>query len=187
MAEHGPAAKLITPCGGKLVDLVVPAGGRGVLLQKAKCLPSIQISFRSVCDLELLATGAFSPLDRFMGEKDYRSVLKDMRMADGTLMPIPITLPVEGPEDLKTGSEVVLRSPSNEMLAVMRIEEVYPWDLDAECTAVLGTTDSRHPLVSEMHTWGRYYLSGPLTVLNLPRHSDFAGPGSRCAAAGSAR
>jgi len=175
MAEHGPAAKLITPCGGKLVDLVVPAGGRGVLLQKAKCLPSIQISFRSVCDLELLATGAFSPLDRFMGEKDYRSVLKDMRMADGTLMPLPITLPVESSAGQSVGSEVVLRSPTNEILAVMHIEEVYPWDLDAECTAVLGTTDSRHPLVSEMHTWGRYYLSGPLTVLNLPRHSDFAG------------
>jgi sulfate adenylyltransferase len=173
MAEKGPAAKLVTPYGGRLVNLIAPAGERDVLLQKAKCLPSFQISFRSVCDLELLATGAFSPLDRFMGEKDYRSVLKDMRMADGTLMPIPVTLPVDSPDGLTIGSEVVLRSPTNEMLAIMLVEEVFPWDLDAESTAVLGTTDSRHPLVSEMHTWGRHYCSGPLTVLNLPRHNDF--------------
>ena len=173
MAEKEPAAKLVTPYGGRLVDLVVPAAGRDILLQKAKCLPSIQISFRSMCDLELLATGAFSPLDRFMGEKDYRSVLKDMRMTDGTLMPVPVTLPVDCPEGLKVGSEIVLRSPTNEMLAIMRLDEIFSWNLDEECTEVLGSTDSRHPLVSEMHTWGRHYVSGPVTVMNLPRHNDF--------------
>ena len=173
MAENGPAAKLVTPYGGRLVDLVIPAVGHDILLQKAKCLPSIQISFRSVCDLELLATGAFSPLDRFMGEKDYRSVLKDMRLADGTLMPIPITLPAYAVDGLAIGKELVLRSPTNEMLAIMRLEEIFAWNLDEESMAVLGTTDSRHPLVSEMHSWGRHYLSGPLTVLNLPRHNDF--------------
>ncbi len=173
MAENGPAAKLVAPYGGRLVDLVIPAVGHDILLQKAKCLPSIQISFRSVCDLELLATGAFSPLDRFMGEKDYRSVLKDMRLADGTLMPIPITLPAYDVDGLAIGKELVLRSPTNEMLAIMRLDEIFAWNLDEESMAVLGTTDSRHPLVSEMHSWGRHYLSGPLTVLNLPRHNDF--------------
>jgi sulfate adenylyltransferase len=165
--------KLVAPYGGKLVDLFVPDEERGILVKKAKHLPSIQISFRSVCDLELLTIGAFSPLDRFMGEKDYRSVLQHMRMADGTLMPIPITLPADSVDGLTIGNELVLRSPTNEMLAIMLLEEVFPWDLEQECTAVLSTTDSRHPLVSEMHTWGRHYLSGPLQVLNLPRYNDF--------------
>jgi sulfate adenylyltransferase len=174
--SKGPFPKtLISPYGGKLVNLVVRDDCRDVLIQKAKRLPSVQISSRSVCDLELLATGAFSPLERFMGEQDYRSVLKDMRLSDGTLMPIPVTLPVDNVDGLAIGKELVLRSPTNEMLAIMRLDEIFAWNLDEECTAVLGTTDSRHPLVSEMHRWGRYYLSGPLTVLNLPRHNDFRG------------
>ena len=70
MTEKAPMAKLVVPYGGKLVDLLVPEAERGILVQRAKHLPSIQISFRSVCDLELLATGAFSPRDLFMGEKD---------------------------------------------------------------------------------------------------------------------
>jgi sulfate adenylyltransferase len=173
MTEQASLVKLIAPYGGRLVDLLVSDEERNRVLRKAKRLPSIQISFRSVCDLELLAIGAFSPLDRFMGEKDYRSVLRDMRMADGTLMPVPVTLPVDSIDGLKIGGELVLRSPTNDMLAVMLLEEIYAWDLERECSAVLGTTDSRHPLVSEMHAWGGYCLSGPVTVLNLPRHNDF--------------
>jgi len=173
--EQRSTTKLIAPYGGRLVDLLSPLEQRSGLVEKAKRLPSLQISFRSVCDLELLATGAFSPLDRFMGERDYRSVLQYMRMDDGTLFPVPVTLPVDSVEGLKIGQEIVLRSPTNEMLAIMRLEEIYPWDLATEALAVLGTTDSRHPLVSEMHSWGRHYLSGPLTVLDLPRHRDFCG------------
>lgn len=165
--------KLISPYGGKLLDLLAKGEERRTLLLQAKGLPSVQISARSVCDLELMAQGAFSPLDRFMNERDYRSVLSHMRMADGTLMPVPITLPVDSVDGLATGTEIVLRSPTNDILAVMLLEEIFTWDREAECVAVLGTTDSRHPLVSEMHTWGRYLLSGPVTVLNLPRHNDF--------------
>jgi len=170
--ENSP--RLISPYGGRLVNLLTEGEERRKLLQRAKGLPSVQISIRSVCDLELMATGAFSPLDRFMGERDYRMVLSDMRMADGTLMPLPVTLPIDSVDGLEVGAEVVLRSPTNDMLAVMLLEELYVWDRDAECNAVLGTTDSRHPLVSEMHGWGHYLASGPLKVVNLPRHTDFS-------------
>lgn len=169
--ENSP--QLISPYGGRLVTLLTEGEEYRTLLQRAKGLPSVQISIRSVCDLELMATGAFSPLDRFMGESDYRMVLSDMRMVNGTLMPIPVTLPIDPMKGLEVGAEVVLRSPTNEILAVMLLEELYVWDRDAECKAVLGTTDSRHPLVSEMHGWGRYLASGPLKVVNLPRHNDF--------------
>jgi sulfate adenylyltransferase len=173
MDSQEKSAQLITPYGGRLVNLLTTDDERRELLQRAKGLPSVQISARSVCDLELMALGAFSPLDRFMGERDYKTVLSEMRMSDGTLMPIPVTLPLESVDGLEVGAEVVLRSPTNDMLAVMLLEEMFTWDRDAECKAVLGTTDSRHPLVSEMHGWGRYLASGPLTVVNLPRHNDF--------------
>ncbi len=166
-------AALITPYGGRLIDLVVADKDRAAWREKAASLPSIQISPRTLCDLELLSVGAFSPLDRFMGEKDYHSVLKDMRLSDGKLFPIPLTLPVADAKGIKPGKEIVLRGPTYEMLAIMRVDEVYEWSLGQEAAAVLGTMDSGHPLVAEMHTWGKFYLSGPLTVLNMPRHCDF--------------
>src|SRR5215510_15465060 len=86
---------LIAPYGGRLVDLMVPAAARVEVKAYASQLPSLQLSARSVCDLELLATGAFSPLDRFMGQLDYQRVLDEMRLSTGQLFPLPITLPVE--------------------------------------------------------------------------------------------
>ena len=83
---------LIPPYGGELVDLMVENEKRNELIRKANTLESIQLSERSLCDLELLAIGAFSPLDRFMREDDYYGVLKKMRLSDGTVFPIPITL-----------------------------------------------------------------------------------------------
>ncbi|HKQ50804.1 MAG TPA: hypothetical protein VJT74_00445, partial [Pyrinomonadaceae bacterium] len=84
---------LIEPYGGELVDLVVRGEERDELWNRAASLPRLQLSARSVCDLELLATGGFSPLKRFMNQADYDRVLEEMRLADGTLFPIPITLP----------------------------------------------------------------------------------------------
>ena len=85
--------RLISPYGGRLVDLRAAADAIDDLKARGAGSPSIQISERSVCDLELLATGAFSPLDRFMGRADYERVVEEMRLSDGTLFPIPLTLP----------------------------------------------------------------------------------------------
>jgi sulfate adenylyltransferase len=164
---------LIAPYGGKLVDLRVTGPERTALIDKAKSLPSVQLTPRSMCDLELLAVGAFSPLDRFMGKADYDSVLKDMKLADGTIWPMPITLPIPAADSYKVGDEVVLRSTTNAMLAIMKIEQIWEYDAAAEQAAVLGTTDTAHPLVSEMTRWGKAYASGHLQVLNLPTYYDF--------------
>ncbi len=165
--------ELITPYGGELVDLIASGAERDALISKAGKLASIQLSLRSLCDLELIATGAFSPVDRFMGELDYYSVLENMRLADGTLFPIPLTLPVRKEDNIQIGQEIALRDAKNDLLAVMKVEEIYEWDIEREAKAVFGTTDVRHPLMAEMHTWGKLYISGPLSVINLAKHFDF--------------
>ncbi len=162
---------LIPPYGGRLINLVVSPDEREELLAESSRLPSIQISMRSLCDLELLATGGFSPLTGFMGRADYERVLEEMRLADGTLWPIPVTLPVE---QSRFGSDrIVLRDVHNNPLAIMEVSEVYPWDAEREALAVAGTTDPRHPLVAEMARWGKFYAAGRLRVFNLPRYYDF--------------
>ena len=166
-------ATLISPYGGELVDLMVPAEDLADARAYASTLPSLQISPRAVCDLEMLATGAFSPLKQFMGEADFRGVVSDMRLADGTLFPIPVTLPVPADAGLSVGTDVALRDSMNDLLAIMTIEELYPWDPAVVAQHVLGNQDSKHPLVNEMNRWGRLNAAGKLRVLQLPRHYDF--------------
>ena len=123
--EH---SRLIAPYGGSLVDLRVPEAAVDELRAYAGRLPSLQLSERSVCDLEVLATGGFSPLDRFMRRADYERVLHEMRIANGHLFPIPLTLPVERGPAVRLDQEVALRNAKNELLAVLTIEEIYEWD-----------------------------------------------------------
>ena len=164
---------LIAPYGGALVDLTVPAESFDELKDYAGQLPSVRISPRSVCDLELLATGAFSPLDRFMGREDHQRMLDEMRLADGHLFPIPITLPVEAGSDLHLDQDVALRNNEFELMAVMTIEDIYEWDRTEVAEKIFGTRDLRHPLVAELQGQGSLNISGRLQVLNLPRHFDF--------------
>jgi sulfate adenylyltransferase len=165
----GPA--MIEPYGGRLIDLMDPEPE--ALLQRAARLPRLQLTPRNLCDLELLATGGFSPLDRFMGEADYGRVLGEMRLANGTLFPIPVTLPVSRDAGVKLGAEIALADQQNHLLATMRVEEMFEWDPAEEARAVYGTTDLRHPLVAEMHSWGAVCISGELRVIAAPRHHDF--------------
>jgi len=166
-------SNIISPYGGSLVDLVVPSEGLADLKAYAGSLPSLQIPERAACDLELLASGAFSPLDRFMGKADYQRALNEMRLSGGHIFPIPITLPVERNADLRLDCDIALRNSRNELLAVMTIEEIYEWDRTELARQVFGTEDLRHPLVAEMSGWGQYNLAGRLQALQLPRHYDF--------------
>jgi sulfate adenylyltransferase len=167
------ASPLITPYGDALVDLCIPTEAREELKAYASQLPSIQISARATCDLELLATGAFSPLDRFMGQEDHQRVLDEMRLSSGHVFAIPVTLPTEPNPALKLDQDVALRNAKNELLAVMTLNEIYAWDKAEVAQKAFGTRDPRHPLVAEMHHWGSLNLAGPLRVLQLPQHYDF--------------
>jgi sulfate adenylyltransferase len=108
-----------------------------------------------------------------MGREDYWRVLEEMRLSSGHIFPIPVTLPVEPVPEIRLDCDIALRSPKNELLAIMTIEEIYEWDRDEVAQKVFGTLDLRHPLVAEMHRWGRLNISGTLRVLQLPRHYDF--------------
>lgn len=167
------SSTMIAPYGGKLVDLMVPAESCDELKIYADLLPSIQISPRSVCDLELLAMGVFSPLDKFMGQEDHEHVLSEMRLANRYLFPIPITLPVTADSALRLDGDIALRNSEYELLAIMTVEEIYRWDRNQVAETVFGAQNLRHPMVNEMQSWGELNIAGRIQVLQLPRHYDF--------------
>ena len=153
-------AKLVSPYGGQLVDLLVPRQQLVEQFAYANTLPYVQVSPRVECDLELLAVGAFSPLRGFMNEADFHSVLDTLRLADGTLFPIPITLPVDDRLDIKLGDDIALRDRKRNILAIMRVQDRYEWDLKETAAKVFGKYDTRHPIIAEMHRWGKVNVAG---------------------------
>jgi sulfate adenylyltransferase len=173
MSTEATREILIEPYGGALVDLRARAEELEELRARASRLPRLQLTPRNLCDLELLATGGFSPLARFMGRADYERVLEEMRLADGTLFPLPVTLTFKSGDAVKLGEEVALVDQFNNPLAVLRAEEIYEWDRAREARLAYGTEDLRHPLVAEMNSWGDLCVSGGLRVIQLPRYYDF--------------
>ena len=164
---------LIAPYGGRLVNLLAPEEERAALREYASALPTVLLSERAASDLESLAVGAFSPLAGFMGEADYRSVLGSMRLADGTLYPIPVTLPVAPSDDVAPGREVVLRDAQHRPLAVMAIEEAFAWDPDEEVEALYGPHAGDHPLAAEVRRRPRLAIAGALRVIEVRPRYDF--------------
>jgi sulfate adenylyltransferase len=167
---------LNAPHGGLLVNLLVDADRRTELQQESKHFPSWDLTPRQVCDLELLMNGGFSPLTGFMGCKDYESVCSAMRLADGTLWPMPITLdvPEAFAQTLSAGTSVALRDAEGVMLAVLHVEDVWAPDRLAEVQAVYGTTSKEHPgvaaILDRSHPW---LVGGRIEGLQLPTYYDY--------------
>ena len=164
---------LIAPYGGTLVNLIVSGEERDELIKEAGAYPTVRLTPRQMHDVELLAVGAFSPLDRFMGQDDYQSVMEKMTLSDGTIWPIPVTLTIDKDDLPEQADWVTLRDVHNQIIAVMRIEEIFRFNWKEEADKVYGTQDLKHPIVSEMAGWGDLCLSGELKVLNLPSYDDF--------------
>ncbi len=157
---------LNAPYGGSLVDCSVSDKQRESLTRDAAGLPQLTLSDRSLCDVICIGTGVYSPLDGFMSEKDYRSILSSMRLANGLLWPIPITLPVS--DSVERASRVALVARDGQTIALMEIKEIFEGDLERESQAVYRTTDRAHPGVAAISDAPTRLAAGPLTLLNVP-------------------
>ena len=167
---------LIQPYGGTLVDLLAPASQCEELKEQSRDWTSWDLTPRQICDLELLLCGAFSPLAGFMTRQDYGPVCKDMRLADGTLWPMPITLDVSEAlaSSLSIGDKLALRDVEGVMLAVLDVEDLWEADRKAEAVAVFGSENEEHPAVDYLlNQAGAWYVGGKLTGLQLPPHYDY--------------
>jgi sulfate adenylyltransferase len=139
-------------------------------------LPSWDLTARQVCDLELLMNGGFAPLKGFMGQADYDGVVANMRMADGTLWPIPITLDVSDAfaDKVEPGQDIALRDAEGVILAILTISDKWVPDKAVEAVGVFGADDLAHPAVNYLHNQaGKVYLGGPVIGIQQPVHYDF--------------
>ncbi len=161
---------MISPHRGVLVDRVVPQ-----LKEIDTTLSNITLSRRSQSDLEMIATGACSPLTGFMSQQDYSSVVEEMRLANGSVWSIPITLPISAEQvsNLKGVEEATLSTESDGVIGKIQISDIYKPDKGREAEKVYLATDDKHPGVAALLSGGKYYVAGDIEVYQLPEHKHF--------------
>ena len=169
-------SELVLPHGDVLS--VLHLSKQEVVSEKEKALRylSWDLTQRQLCDLELLLNGGFSPLKGFMTKSNYESVKESMRLENGLLWPIPITLDVSESfaRNLKESDRIALRDPEGVLIAVLLLEEIWQPDLKKEAKAIFGTLDEKHPGVAHLlHRTHPYYLGGKLLGIEAPMHYDF--------------
>jgi sulfate adenylyltransferase len=169
----------VPPHGGRLVDRLVRNDEAADLLVRAKGLPGIRLDARTAADAELIATGALSPLEGFLGGEDYRSVIRTARLSTGPLFPIPITLGIPRAEAtlLHAGREAALLDGSGQPVGTIQVDEIYELDRDEEAREVYRTTDAKHPGVAwlfehrdEVAVGGRITLARRALERRFPDH-----------------
>jgi sulfate adenylyltransferase len=167
---------LIEPHGGELENLYVDPACAEEHKSASRDWPSWNLTPRQLCDLEMMANGSFSPLRGFMTQAEYEGVCRDMRLPNGVLWPIPITLDVS--EDvagqLSAGDKLALRDPEGAMLAVLTVEELWTPDRQAEAESVFGTANPEHPAVAHLlQASNPVYVGGKIEAVQPPKHYDF--------------
>jgi sulfate adenylyltransferase len=168
--------RLIEPHGGSLKVLYLRADEASALRREAARWPAWDLTQRQLCDLKLLLSGGFSPLEGFLGQEDYEQVQERMRLADGALWPIPVTLDVtrKFADPLQPGDAIGLRDPEGFLIAVLTIASIYEPDRTQEALAVFGTVDETHPGVDHLlNRTHPVYLGGRLRGIARPTEYDF--------------
>jgi len=165
---------LIAPHGGRLVNRLITGDGRQAALTRAARLPTITLDGWAQSDVEVIATGALSPLEGFMSEAEVTHVLEHRRLPSGLVWTLPVTLIVTEAEanGIDAGREVALVDEARTPLAILTVTQAYRYDKMAYAQGSFGTTDRAHPGVSRLLAQGEVFLAGPLTVVTLPRHDD---------------
>lgn len=165
----------IAPHGGKLVNRELTGVERETLLERVPAMPRLTLRPREVSDLEMIANGAFSPLEGFMCEEDYISVRGNKHLTSGLPWTIPITLSVsdEQARSLKEGQDIALYEEGEHLLGVLHLQQKYRYDKQREAERVYLTTDPEHPGVRALYEQGDWLLGGPISLLNRPRNPSF--------------
>ena len=166
----------IVPHGEKLIELIVDESRAKELKEEAVYLSSWDLTQKQVWDIELLLNGAFSPLEGFMRKEDYESVCEKMRLSDGTIWPIPVTLDVtkEFAESISEGDRIALRHPEGMVLAIITVTDIWEPDRSKEADAVFATQNNEHPGVfTLLHQTNPVYIGGKLEGIELPPHHTF--------------
>ncbi len=166
----------IQPHGGVLINRLAAGTEREQLLQLAQSIKQLPVNAWTISDLDLIAVGAFSPLTGFMEEKDYHSVVESMRLSDGTVWSIPITLAVEESvaSSLQEGEKVALVGEEDGIVyAIMDVKSIYRVDQQNEAVKIFKTVDTEHPGVQKLLSRPSTYLGGPIQLVNRPKPKKF--------------
>ena len=160
--------KLIEPHGGKLINRLLEGPQWEKAKQEARGLPQIALTPRQVADVELITIGGLSPLEGFMGSADYTSVIRDTRLANGLVWSIPVTLGITDEQKAAIGnSDSIALIDENQVLAILRVGEIYEGDLDGEAKNVYGTDDQAHPGVAAIRARGKWLVGGKIESTSL--------------------
>ncbi|MEM7553818.1 MAG: sulfate adenylyltransferase [Cyanobacteria bacterium P01_A01_bin.84] len=165
----------ISPHGGQLINRIATAEQKEEFLSKAEHLPRVQLDARAVSDLEMIAIGGFSPLTGFMNQADYNRVVNEMRLADGTVWSIPITLSVnkETAQSITEGNYVRLDNPEGRYIGVLNVSEKYSYDKQKEAINVYRTDEEKHPGVKVVYSQGEVNLAGDVWLFSRDPHPQF--------------
>ena len=165
----------IAPHGGTLINRLATEEQKAEFLSKADSLPRVQLDKRATSDLVMIAIGGFSPINGFMEEADYKGVVDNMRMADGTVWSVPVTLSVsqEIAEPLKEGSLIRLDNPEGKFIGVLELTQKYTYDKTHEAVNVYRTDEDKHPGVKVVYEQGAVNLAGPVWLLEREPHPLF--------------
>ncbi len=166
---------MIKPHGGTLVNRYVNDAEKSSFIEKAQSLPKIILDDKNISDLEMIASGAMSPLTGFLKKDDYQSVVETMHLSNGVVWSIPITLAVDETEanELKSAEQAGLYDDAGNLLAVMDVEEIFTYDKENEAEKVYRTKDGEHPGVAYVYAQGDYLVGGAIYMLDKPKHTDF--------------
>ena len=173
--SDGDALRSILPHGGRLIDRVLTGPTSGEAEERARSLPQISLNARAASDLECLASGVFSPLQGFMGRADYHHVVHELRLKNGMLWTLPITLAVDKDEGAKLteGREVALLGSDGELLGLLSVEEIFAYDKREEAKLVYCTEETRHPGVQYLFQRGELLVGGPVSLIRRPSLPGF--------------
>ncbi len=166
---------MIDPHGGKLVNLYVNEAEQEQYREEVAQLPQVILDDKNISDLEMIASGAMSPLTGFMTQQDYRSVVDTMHLKSGIIWSLPITLAVKKDiiGKIEKSDEVCLLDHNQNLLAILKLEEIYQYDKKMEAEKVFRTNDTDHPGVNYVYQQGEYYIGGPIKMLRRPAHDNF--------------